>query len=66
MGRYQIATAEEHRAVFATIIACQLQRLAGLSNLIMKHSKKVKWRVHFQYGEGIRRRMNKMEVTWRH
>jgi len=41
MGKYQIDTAEEHRAVFATIIACQLQRLAGLVLLMMQHSKEV-------------------------
>lgn len=65
MGRYQIDTAEEYRAVFATIIACQLQRLAGLSLLIMQHSKKVKWLAHVQYGEGLWLRMNKLEEMWK-
>lgn len=65
MGRYQIDTAEEHRAVFAAIIVCQLQRLTRLSMLMMEHSKKVKWLAHVQYGEGLRLRMNKLEETWR-
>lgn len=65
MGKYQIDTAEEHQAVFATIIACQLQRLAGLSMLMMQHSKKVKWLAHVQYGEGLRLRLNKLEEMWK-
>lgn len=65
MGKYQIDTAEEHRAVFATIIACQLQRLAGLSLLMMQHSKKAKWLAHVQYGEGLRLRIKKLEKTWK-
>ncbi|KAK2030369.1 hypothetical protein LX32DRAFT_500067, partial [Colletotrichum zoysiae] len=65
MGKYQIDTAEEHQAVFATIIACQLQRLAGLSMLMTEHSKKVKWQAHVQYGEVLRRRMMTLEDVWR-
>lgn len=65
MGKYQIDTAEEHRAVFATIIACQLQRLAGLLLSMMQHSKKVKWLAHVQFGGGLRLRMNKLEETWK-
>ncbi|EMD90789.1 hypothetical protein COCC4DRAFT_78227 [Bipolaris maydis ATCC 48331] len=65
MGKYQIDTAEEHRAVFATIITCQLQRLAGLSLLMMQHSKKAKWLAHVQYGEGLRLRIKKLEKTWK-
>jgi hypothetical protein len=65
VGKYQIDTAEEHRAVFATIIACQLQRLSGLSLLMMQHSKRVKWLAHVQYGEGLRLRMKKLEETWK-
>lgn len=65
LGKYQIDTAEEHRAVFATIIACQLQRLNGLSLLMMQHSKKIKWPAHVRYGEGLRLRMKKLEETWK-
>ncbi|EUC51002.1 hypothetical protein COCMIDRAFT_227 [Bipolaris oryzae ATCC 44560] len=65
MGKYQIDTDEEHRAVFATIIACQLQRLAGLSLLMMQHSKKANWLAYVQYGEGLRLRMKKLEKKWK-
>ncbi|KAK2053636.1 hypothetical protein LY76DRAFT_264743 [Colletotrichum caudatum] len=65
MGKYQIDTAEEHQAVFATIIVCQLRRLAGLSMLMTEHSKKIKWQAHVQYGEGLRRRMMALEDVWK-
>jgi hypothetical protein len=65
MGRYQIDSAEEHRAVFATIITCQLQRLSGLSKLMMENSKRLKWLAHVHYGEGLRLRMIKLEETWK-
>ncbi|KAK1977253.1 hypothetical protein LZ30DRAFT_601667 [Colletotrichum cereale] len=65
MGRYQIDTAEEHRAVFATIIAWQLQRLSGLAVLMVEHSKQTKWRAHVEYSEAIRRRITILEETWK-
>ncbi|KAH6622423.1 hypothetical protein C7974DRAFT_435390 [Boeremia exigua] len=65
MGRYQIDTAEEHRAVLATIIACQLQRLAELLFFMIQHSKKVNWLAHMQYGEGLQMRIESLDKAWK-
>lgn len=64
MGRYQIDSAEEHRAVFTTIVTWQLQRLSGLSILMTEHSKRAKWPAHVKSGEAVVRRIEKLGEKW--